>query len=93
MNLILDTLLNELKHAARGIVDQAAIERGSRWIEQLEVESPFWHAILMSFLYKSPDEVFDALGAFYPDVLEFKKSQAAKDYINGLQKRLGCGER
>ena len=77
-----------LREVSEGLVTEAHITRGAKWIEAMKREFPLAHVVLMGLLYKQPSEVLDSLARFNSVVLEFKQSPAALAYIGELQKRL-----
>ena len=85
---MLDQLRTDLQSVAQGIVEQAQVERGSRWIKALEVEHPAVYRLLMAFLDKEPKDVMASLCAMWPDLKELRRNKHVLKYIGLLQQEL-----
>ena len=77
-----------LKNVSTGMVEQAQVEKGSRWIEQLAVEYPLAHRLLMMTLYGEPRDVMKTLGMIIPGLREYRKNPHVLLYIEKLQAEL-----
>lgn len=85
---MLEELQKDLKLAAEGIIEQAQIDRGSKWIEAFANEYPVAHAILISALYKEPEDVMKFLCVLVPDLRQYRQNEYALKYIRLLQDEL-----
>jgi hypothetical protein len=85
---VLDELQSDLQQIARGIVEQAQIDRGRHWLEAFTVEYPLAHKLLMNALYKSPADVLKILGLIVPEMRKFKGNEYVLKYIEKLQSEL-----
>lgn len=86
--LTLNKLLADLQSVSREIASVALIERGAGWIEQLRIEFPVAHELLMSALHKEPRDVLEALIQMNSDLAQLRGNARVLDYIAQLQARL-----
>lgn len=82
------TIVSDLQEAARGVVTDAMINRGARWIDALEVEFPTFHKMLLSVLYDTPEGVLDKLAVINRDFEPLRRNPFALEYVRQLQLKL-----
>jgi len=85
--LTLNKLLTDLQSVSREIASTALVERGAGWIRLLETEFPAAYAILMSALYKEPNDVLEALIQMNGDLAQLRGNQNVLNYIARIQAR------
>lgn len=88
----MEDLVKLLQSAAQGMIDDAAIARGTQWIELMKKQTPFAHAILMGLLYQTPEAVLDAAAGFNSALVPYRRNEYALTYIRELQKKLRGGK-
>lgn len=77
-----------LRQVAEGMIEQAQVERGARWLDNLAQEYPVAYGLLNSALYKTPKDVMKFLCMIVPELRQFKNNAHVLDYISKLQKEL-----
>ena len=85
---MLEELTGDIRQAAQGIIEQAQIERGAKWIGAFAREYPMAHGLLISALYKTPKDVMKFLCMIVPELRPFKGNEHVLRYIAALQKEL-----
>jgi len=85
---MLEDLLNIFREVSAGMVSDAQVTRGAKWIEAMQREFPLAAVVLDGLLYKTPEQVLESLARFNPVASSFKDNAAALEYIGELQKRL-----
>lgn len=69
-------------------LDDAALDRGSAWIEALGREFPMAHALITGLVHKTPQQVLDSLAVFNAALKPYARDERALAYIAALQTRL-----
>lgn len=85
---MLDELLELVKSVSTGMVEQAKVERGAKWIEAMGREYPIVHRILKGVLYERPEKVLDALASWNDGFASLRRNPHALEYIRQLQLRV-----
>lgn len=85
---ILSELTKDLNDAAKGIADNAMIERGAKWIQALRRENPVFYNFIESVLYKEPRQVLIALAVLDYRLAGLKDNEYAQKYVRMIQKAL-----
>lgn len=85
---VLSDFQDLLKNVSTGMIEQAQIEKGSRWIEALEDEYPLAHRLLMMTLYGEPREVMKTLCMIIPALREYRQNPHVLAYVGKLQNEL-----
>jgi hypothetical protein len=88
-----EELTADLRLIAEGIVDEAQVTRGAKWIEQLAVEYPVAHGLLISALYKEPKDVVSFLCVIIPELRPHRKNKHVLRFIKSLQTELHRGRK
>jgi len=70
------------------LITPALVDRGYGWIEQMRVEFPIAHRILMAVIYGKPEAVLKALAVWEPSFKGLDKKPVAVRYVKLLQERL-----
>jgi hypothetical protein len=70
------------------MIEQAQVEKGSRWIEALEGEYPLMHRLLMMTLYGEPRDVMKTLCMLVPALKEYRENPHVLAYVGKLQAEL-----
>jgi hypothetical protein len=84
----MEELLALLREVSTGMINQASIDRGAKWIEAMKFEFPIAHKLVMGFLYKSPGDVLATLGSINPGFKQFRHNAHAVEFIRKLQESL-----
>ena len=86
---IFDEIKSDIDRAIREeLITPALVDRGYGWIEQLRVEYPIAHKLLMAVIYGKPEQVLKALGYWEPSFKDLSKNPMAIKYVRLLQERL-----
>jgi hypothetical protein len=85
---LLGELLRDLESAGQGIIDEAMIDRGAAWIEQMRQEFPLVYNFIQSALHKGPQDILIALALRWGPLKVFTGNQAAIKYVGMIQQRL-----
>lgn len=87
---ILSELTSDFQKASKGMLDDALVNRGAKWIEALRKESPYVYGLITAFLRESPEKVLHALIPLLPELstLRGEQRQFALKYIGLLQEKL-----
>lgn len=85
---MLDKLIADLQSASQGVIDDAMINRGAGWIDELKNEFPWVYEMLMGMLYKSPEYVLSGLILLNKDLAPYRDNKHALAYIAALQGKL-----
>ena len=87
-NQLLSDFQEMLRGISTGLVEQAQVERGSRWLEAFANEFPLAHLLLMNALYKTPADVMKVIGLLVPELKQYRKNEHVLIYIGKLQDEL-----
>jgi hypothetical protein len=85
---MLEELADDIREAARGVIERAQVERGAAWIDAFGDEYPVAHGILIASLYQEPKDVMRFLCVLVPELRPFKGNEHVLKYIALLQKEL-----
>jgi hypothetical protein len=88
MPTTLEQLRTEFEALARGVADQAMVDRSARLLDQLALEHPVAHKLITGLIDKNPDQIADALGLFSPDVRRHRKNPNVTDYLGRVKTAL-----
>jgi predicted nucleic acid-binding protein len=93
---MLDEIVKDLQTAAKGVITDAALERGSRWFLECKTQFPIVYELITGLLYKPPGEVLKTLAVFNSDLRGLENNPHVLFFIAQLQQRLrsqGKGKR